>query len=113
MFVRILFILLMAGSVGLNTLGQVLLKLGSGQNPLNFYLFGGTASYGLSLIIYVLVLGKFNLSVAYPVLTGLTMITTTACGAIILREKVAMLQWIGIGLTISGIYAIAIARSPS
>lgn len=35
--------LLILISAGLNTTAQVLLKLGSGQNPLNLYLLGGLA----------------------------------------------------------------------
>lgn len=97
-------------SVALNTTGQILLKLGSGQNPLNMYLFGGIAAYALSTAFYVLILGKLNLSVAYPVAIGLTIIATTLSGAMILKEPVASIQWLGIGLMISGICAIAFGK---
>lgn len=98
-------------TVGLNTLAQALLKLGSGQNPLNFYLLGGIAAYGLSTIFYILVLGKFNLSVAYPVVIGLTVMSATITGAYFLGEKVAVVQWLGIGLMLSGISAIALGKA--
>lgn len=113
MVAQLFFGLLIVVSVGLNTLGQTLLKLGSGQNPLNLYLLGGVIAYGLSTVFYVLVLGKFNLSVAYPVLIGLTMLATTISSILILREKVVMLHWMGIGLMLSGISAIAIAKASS
>jgi multidrug transporter EmrE-like cation transporter len=96
--------------VGLNTVAQTLLKLGAGQNPLNIYLLGGICSYGLSTIFYVLVLGKLNLSVAYPVVIGLTIVVTMISGAIILREKVLISQWLGVGLLLSGIWAITLAK---
>jgi multidrug transporter EmrE-like cation transporter len=99
--------LLILMTVGLNTLAQFLLKLGSGQNVVNPYLLGGVVVYGLSTIVYVLVLGKLNLSVAYPVVIGLTVFSTTIAGAIFLRENVATVQWLGIGLMLSGISAIA------
>jgi small multidrug resistance pump len=99
--------LLILITVGLNTLAQTLLKMGSGQNPLNSYLFGGIIAYGLSTAIYVVVLGKFNLSVAYPIIIGLTIFATTMAGAYVLGEKVAPTQWLGIGLMLSGISAIA------
>ncbi|MBD2104604.1 SMR family transporter [Leptolyngbya sp. FACHB-261] len=109
---QIFFGLLILITVVLNTLAQTLLKLGSGQNPLNFYLLGGLAAYGLSTIFYVLVLGKFNLSVAYPVVIGLTVAATAISGAVILKEKIPTEQWVGIGLMLSGIAAIAFAKHP-
>ncbi len=101
--------LLVLITVALNTLAQALLKLGSGQNPVNPYLLSGILSYGLSTIFYIVVLGKFNLSVAYPVIIGLTVLSTTVTGAYFLGEKVATVQWLGIGLMLSGISAIASA----
>jgi len=101
--------LLVLITVALNTLAQALLKLGSGQNPVNPYLLSGILSYGLSTIFYIVVLGKFNLSVAYPVIIGLTVLSTTVTGAYFLEEKVATVQWLGIGLMLSGISAIASA----
>jgi small multidrug resistance pump len=94
-------------TVGLNTLAQIFLKLGSGQG-LNAYLLGGVLVYGLSTIFYILVLGKFNLSFAYPVIIGLTVATTTVSGAIYLGEQVGPIQWLGIGLMLSGISAITL-----
>ena len=101
--------LLVLITVALNTLAQALLKLGSGQNPVNPYLLSGILSYGLSTIFYIVVLGKFNLSVAYPVIIGLTVLSTTVTGAYFLGEEVATVQWLGIGLMLSGISAIASA----
>lgn len=109
--IRLLFGLLILATVALNTLAQTLLKLGSGQNPLNVYLLSGIVVYGLSTIVYILVLGKFNLSIAYPVVIGLTVVATTFAGAIVLREKVSVVQWLGIGLMLSGISAIALAKA--
>lgn len=98
-------------TVGLNTIAQALLKLGSGQNPLNLYLLGGLFAYGLSTVFYIMVLGKFNLSVAYPVIIGLTVLSTTVTGFFLLGEKLATVQWFGIGLMLSGILAIALSKS--
>jgi len=108
---NLLFSVLILVTVGLNTIAQTLLKLGAGQNSLNIYLLGGILTYGISTVFYILVLGKFNLSVAYPVVIGLTVAATSLAGAIILKEKVQIGQWLGIGLMLSGIYAIAFAKS--
>lgn len=102
--------LLMALTIALNTIAQVLLKAGSNQNPINLYLMGGVLAYGLSTIIYVLVLGKFNLSVAYPVIIGLTVVSTTLMGSFIFKEQVSPVQWMGIGLMISGISAVSLGN---
>jgi small multidrug resistance pump len=101
--------LLILLTVGLNTLAQLLLKLGAGQKLLNVYLLGGILVYGLSTIVYIVVLGKFNLSTVYPIVIGLTVFATTTMGAVLLGEKVTSLQWLGIGLMLSGISAIALA----
>ncbi|MCL1466750.1 DMT family transporter [Argonema galeatum] len=107
---KLLFSLLILLSVGLNTSGQILLKQGSGQNPLNLYLLGGLSAYALSTIFYILVLGKFNLSVAYPIVIGLTVIGTTIAGALIFSERVTFVSWLGVGLMIGGICAIAFGK---
>ena len=102
--------LLMALTITLNTIAQVLLKAGSNQNPINPYLMGGVVAYGLSTIIYVVVLGKFNLSVAYPVIIGLTVISTTLMGSVIFKESISPAQWVGIGLMLSGISAVSLGN---
>jgi multidrug transporter EmrE-like cation transporter len=98
-------------TVGLNTVAQAFLKLGSGQHPLNLYLLGGLLAYGLSTVFYIIVLGRFNLSMAYPVIIGLTVLATTLTGALVLGEKVATVHWLGIGLMMSGICAIAFGKT--
>lgn len=110
---QFLMMILICLTVILNTGAQTLLKMGSGQTPLNLYLLGGIGLYGVSTIFYILVLGKFNLSVAYPVVIGLTIVATTIVSGMILREKIVISQWIGVGLLISGIWAISLGKSGS
>lgn len=111
MLTHLFFVLLILITVALNTVAQTWLKLGSGQGLFNPYFLGGIAAYGVSTIFYILVLGKFNLSVAYPIVIGLTVAATTLSGAFLLREKVLLMQWVGIGLMLSGISAIALAKA--
>ena len=111
MLTQLIFSFLIFVTVGLNTVAQVLLKSGATENLLNLYLLGGVFAYGLSTLVYISVLSKLNLSVAYPVVIGLTVITTTMAGAIFFREKVSTLNWLGVGLMLTGICAIASARS--
>ncbi|MDJ0632049.1 MAG: SMR family transporter [Xenococcaceae cyanobacterium MO_188.B29] len=111
MLTKFIFTSLIFVTVGLNTMAQVLLKSGATKNILNIYLLGGIVTYGLSTVIYILVLSKFNLSVAYPVVIGLTVIATTVASALLLREKVTSVNWLGIGLMLSGIFAVAFGRT--
>jgi multidrug transporter EmrE-like cation transporter len=104
-------ILLILVTAGMNTIAQVLLKFGAGRNLLNLFLLGGIVVYGLSTLVYIAVLSKFNLSIAYPLVIGLTMVTTTIASAFVLKEQVNSVNWMGIGLILSGICAIAFKAS--
>jgi multidrug transporter EmrE-like cation transporter len=97
-------------TVALNTAAQVLLKVGSGGGILNFSLFGGLGLYGLSTLFYISVLGKFNLSFAYPVIIGLTVISTTLCGKFLFNESIDHVSYAGIGLMLVSIFAISFGR---
>lgn len=114
MLTNILFACMILISVGLNTLGQVLLKQGASQLSTsglnNLPLLGGLVAYGFSTIFYIAVLSRFNLSTAYPVVLGLTVLFTTFSGMYWLGEKIAVTGWIGVGLMISGISAIAFGK---
>ena len=105
-----IFVFLVMLTVLLNTIAQILLKLGAGQRFLNIYLFAGLCIYGLSTIFYILVLSKLNLSLTYPIIIGLTVVATTLAGASFLKEQVLYIQWIGIGLMLGGIWAIAFGK---
>ena len=97
-------------TIVLNTFAQSFLKLGSDQKSLNLFLLLGICFYGLSTIVYILVLSKFNLSIAYPIIIGATVVATVFVGTIIFKEEIVVTQWIGVGLTISGISAIALGK---
>lgn len=105
---QILSILLILITVSLNTLAQALLKIGSGYSLLNTYLLSGLLVYAISTVFYISILGKFNLSVAYPITIGSTILATTMTGAFIFNEKVEPAHWLGIGLMLSGILVIAL-----
>ena len=105
------FFFLILMTVTLNTIAQTLLKLGAGQNILNIYLLGGILAYGLSTVFYIIVLGKLDLSLSYPIVIGLTVVATTFSGAVVLKEQVPTIHWLGIGLMLSGISAIAFGKN--
>jgi small multidrug resistance pump len=103
-----LFYLLIVITVSFNTLAQLLLKAGSGKSFINIYLLGGILAYGVSTLMYISLLKKINLSLAYPLVIGLTVITTTVLGSALFHERVEPIAWVGIGLMLSGIWAISL-----
>lgn len=106
----LILIALIPFSVVLNTMGQILLKSGSGQGMVNFNVFAGIVAYAISTVSYMFILKRLNVSVAYPLVFGLTIIATTLAGANILKEQVTVQQWMGVGLVISGICAISFGK---
>lgn len=106
----ILLPVMIVGMAILNTTAQVLLKQGSGKGLLNFYVLGGLSVYGLSAFLYIWLLSKINISFVYPVTIGLTIIATAIAGVALFRERMLPVQWVGIGLIISGISAIVLAK---
>ena len=101
--------LLMVGIVVLNAIAQTFLKLGAGRGLINGSLATGVVAYGLSTLLYVLVLGRAALSFAYPVIIGATAIVTCLAG-LRMGERIGGTQWLGIALVVLGIVVIATAR---
>lgn len=102
---------LMAAIVALNTVAQTLLKIGAGRGLINLALFGGVAAYGVSTLLYVLVLGKASLSFAYPVVIGATAVATCLAGNKVIGEQISGFQWLGVLVIITGIAIVAVSRA--
>ena len=96
--------------VALNTVAQGLLKVGSSRGLLSAAMVGGVGAYGLSMLLYVVVLSKAKLTLAYPVIIGATVVATCLVSVRFLDERVEPLQWAGIGLVVAGIACIAVTR---
>lgn len=94
----------------LNSSAQTLLKLGADKKSLNFYLAGGVVFYFVSFLAYVFVLSKMNLSAAYPVTIGLTMIATVLISMFYLKEHIPPFQAIGITLILLGIISFILDK---
>ena len=103
--------LLMVAIVVLNTVAQTFLKLGAGRSLINPWLFGGVAAYGFSTLLYVLVLGRANLSFAYPIVIGATAVATCLAGRQVVGEQISGFQWFGVAVIIVGIACEAASRA--
>lgn len=110
--------------VCLTALAQVLLKLGMSSPAMQQAMQGGVASvYGLALTspliwggmicfgasagLWLMVLGKLEVSVAYP-LTALGILLTTLAGIFLLQESVSLAKLSGAAFIIIGVMLLAI-----
>ena len=114
--IRFLFIFL---SIGLAAIGQVILKLGMSKvgqinlgvssmittftQPLVIF---GLFFYGVSLILWLVILSKENLSFVYP-MVALSYVVTTILARFLLHEQVPSIRWLGLGCIMLGIVMVA------
>lgn len=98
----------------LAAIGQLVLKTGMNQvgvfnliksftNPMVLL---GLVFYGMSLILWMLVLTKENLSFVYP-LVAFSYVVTVTLSKFILHEPVPTLRWLGLGVIVIGILLVA------
>lgn len=103
-------------SIFLGAVGQIFFKKGSGTLAniniqsifailTNKFLMSGILCYGVSTILWINVLSKMKLSVAYP-LISFGYIITFVFAVVFLKEEVHLPQVLGLGLIMSGIILI-------
>jgi multidrug transporter EmrE-like cation transporter len=66
----------------------------------------GAALYITAFLVWICVLSRIELSVAYPVAIGLTLVFLSAASIMILGEPIGVVRIIGIGLIFSGIVLV-------
>ena len=67
----------------------------------------GAALYGLSFLLWMLILARVQLSVAYPILIGATLATTTIGAWLLLKEPVSVLRLAGVAVVFAGVTLVA------
>jgi multidrug transporter EmrE-like cation transporter len=98
--------------------GQILFKMASLQQPQDSFSFtklllspwflGAVTLYGLTTFLWVYILARMPLSVAYPFsLIGAALVPMA--GYLLFGEPLAPRFWIGLGLVLSGLYVINVA----
>lgn len=105
-------------TVFLSACAQLLLKIGVSQKNMNFQatdlfqmLFNipvllGIAIYGASVLIWLWVLSRVDLSLAYP-FVGLSFVFTLLFGYFLLDETVNLSRLLGTALIILGCFFVA------
>lgn len=114
---------LIALSVFAGVLGQILIKLGVGDNGLisetssgllsvfvailtTPLVMGGLVLYGVGAISWILVLSRMNLSHAYPFL-ALNFVLIAVLSRLLLNEPIPMIRWVGMGIICVGIVLVS------
>lgn len=98
-------------SIALSSLAQVLLKLLMRTHDLGFQLlkeplfYGGFLAYGLSALLWLKVLSRLPLVVAYP-LVSLNFVLVALGGVFLLHERVDWRTVAGLGMILGGIVVI-------
>ncbi len=101
------------GSIGLGVAGQLAFKQGvgdgDGRAPMDVVvdaltapmIWGGLAAYGLSLVLWLWVLSRAPLNVAYPML-ALGYVAVVILSAWALGERVPPTRWLAIAIIAGG-----------
>lgn len=117
------YVPLILGGVLLNAAAQLMLKEGMRQIgyfsfewanvvpiglrvAINPYVVGGLVLYVLSFVIWLLVLSRVQVSLAYPMLS-LGYVVNAIAGYYLFREDVSFTRFLGIAVIIFGTYLIS------
>lgn len=108
-------------SVCLNAIAQILLKKGASSLNFdrglyllveclkNFYLWSGFLCYGLSILIWIYVLSKMNVSLAYPFLS-FGFVVSIFLANIFFGEPITFYKIFGITLICLGLVVLSLSR---
>ena len=121
----VIIILFIRASVSLSAFAQIALKMGMSsvkvQDDLliagslfeklfialtNVYVVAGVSMYLLSMVLWLVVLSKIDVSVAYP-FVGLGFIITMALGFLILGEQITLTRVFGTLLVVCGVLMVS------
>ena len=115
------FFLLLLVAIGLGATGQVLLKHGLRQLPdgapalavlasifTNIHVFLGFASYGLSSLMYLIVLKRLPLSYAYP-MVALSYVLVVGLSWKLFGEEIPPLRVCALAAILAGVVMLALS----
>ncbi|MGH8214939.1 MAG: DMT family transporter [Rhodanobacteraceae bacterium] len=112
-------LLLLLGSIACDVTGQVCFKLGVGNPAMgpgapslvykvlhSRWIALGVAVYALEFVLWFAALSRVELSIAFP-FAALGYAGVVLASRFILRERVSMRRWIGIGAIVVGVALVA------
>lgn len=103
-------LLLSALAASLSGLGIALIKSGlrGSGSPVDWpFLVAGLAIYGLGVVCGVVLLGRYPISLAYPVVVGLSLLILTALSMTLLHEELTPFRLAGAALIVAGVWLLA------
>jgi multidrug transporter EmrE-like cation transporter len=108
--------LFLIGAFIANGLANVLLKMGADKGVIfdaslgvvrlishHAYLLGGIVLFVLNIGLYIVALRAFPLSVAYPIMVGMSFLIANTAAVAYLHEPIAWQQLVGYALILGGI----------
>lgn len=66
----------------------------------------GAGLYVLSFLVWLVILSRLELSVAYPIAIGLTLVCSTIAATVLLGEAISPTRAAGIGIVFLGVWLI-------
>lgn len=72
----------------------------------NLNILAGLGMFGVAFILWVWVLSKIQLNVAYPIAVVVQLLLLTAGSWLLLKESLSFIQIVGIGAMLVGIYLL-------
>jgi multidrug transporter EmrE-like cation transporter len=110
-------VILFAGYTAMSVVGLVLMRLGlpaisrDGFGHAAWVPFlevgAGATLYLGAFAVWLVILSRIELSVAYPVAIGLTLVFVSVSGALLLKESIDLGRVLGIVLILAGISIVA------
>jgi len=106
------------GNIVFLVVGQILWKISFNRSPLVIsaeggvrlikdpLIWAGLVLFGFATLLWFVVLSNLNLSVAYP-LQSISYVIGIIAAIIIFKEKVILVQWIGLALILMGVYLVS------
>lgn len=111
-------VLIFAAYAMLSGSGLIILKIAMSERPLNadnifqiflnIKFFSGVFLYGCGFVVWMVILSKFKLNIAYPVAVSLFFVVSGLGSYFILKESFSFQHVIGIILCFLGIILIGI-----
>lgn len=97
-------LVLAIGTGACSALGIVMLKRGLDGGALDLIpLAAGILMYGVSIVLGMLLVGRYALSIAYPIVVGLSLCFLAAVSAVALGETLGPLKLAGTALIVLGV----------
>ena len=114
-------ILLFALYVILSSSGLILFKMGSLNPNLHYHILGlslnisvksiiGIFCYGASFLLWMLIISRTNLTIAMPLSIALVNTLVIVGSCLFLKEKITLMQGIGIFIVILGVCIMSWGR---